>query len=242
MKTAADKSVPKTLRRDGARLEAPTLVFRQGDREIKVYGVVHLAPQEHWDDLGRRLGGDEERGAAIHLEGVQRPSSPVLGTVRLLAASLQQTYGLAEKMLPHLVHQKVGLTVPMTAERVDLRAEEVARAIPVHGRLGLAAQWLLSKGVQRLPEGLLVDIGKEMEGGFGESRRSSILSRGTNAAVLDLRNLWAISHALEEAHHRDVVLVWGAAHLPGMAALLGEEGWRIEETSWRLWKELPEEG
>lgn len=67
----------------------------------------------------------------------------------------------------------------------------------------------------------------------------SRLILGLDSIILDDRDAFVLQHAVAEVEAgRDVALVWGAGHVPGMVTSLCEAGWEVKDVRWRQWREF----
>lgn len=214
--------------------------------QVEVIGVVHLARQDYWDALGERLENLEDRGWAIHLEGMSPPTPQeclsVPADVTQHWRNLQRLTGLSGRVAAQtgLVHQRHGLTLPDAARTFDmtlptvaarLDREEVATLADLADDLDLrlaadATDWLVLTASRRFGQNLTTAL----------TRRNGLWSLlGTRRApdptvIVQTRNVFAVECAVNDP--QPVVLVWGAAHLPGMTRLLRGRGYFLSEPSW----------
>lgn len=240
----------RPVRRRRGSVEAATVGFAHpgtGHR-IVVVGVLHLGTQAYWDRLGADLAAAEQAGWAIHTEGVSGPTRQerLAATPQTLehwdnlTDLVQMTRKVGEAT--GLVHQGDGLTLPGSATRVDLTLPQVAERLDP-AQVERAARRL--DGVDLtlsadLPERayritsrtfanaltLALSLPSGLWGLLG-------LGRGLDRrVVLDTRNLYAVSAAVA-VQEQPVLLLWGAGHLPGMARLLHEHGYRPSVHQWR---------
>lgn len=129
--------------------------------------------------------------------------------------------------------QSAGLRLPEGTRNIDMSHAELL------GRIGWreyrrlfrpppAGAPQLSGAVARAAIGFQLRHNRLIEAIGALSPRSRRVTR----VVIHDRNAVAFAGATETLLQRDVVLVWGADHLPGLAALFGGAGYRLRGRRW----------
>jgi len=204
---------------------------RISGKRITTVGVMHAATDASWSELIDFLKEKENQGAAIHLEGVQeavgrtdyeRASINTLTSLMMLGKKIANLTGLtyqtdafanAPRWEKHDV-TKLDVVQKMSQKTLKVLGQVSAEDITISPRKAL---WSLRNMHIIAPLGNLIPF-----------TRGIISSEG----ILHQRNRFAVSAALDT--DRDVVLVWGAAHLPGMDRILRDAEYDRSAHSWRL--------
>ena len=198
-----------------------TVTLRRGERTITLVAVMHVGPKPYWQATQAELDALEAGGAVIHSEGVggQKQttfrgwvrSGLMYGAVGAVSRSLRLICGWRA--------QKKALTYPKTWETHDL---------PVTTALDRVSTPALLRTF------VLTQLFSPLAAVFIRTGRMSLHDVNDSDASLDIidaRNRHAIDEAL--AADRDVALIWGAAHIPGMVDLLEQVGFTIADVAWR---------
>ncbi|WIE81522.1 hypothetical protein [Curtobacterium sp. MCSS17_016] len=197
-----------------------TITLTRAHRTITLVGVMHVGPEQYWKDTQAELDALEDAGTLIHCEGVG--SADVRGMRNRARLSLMRVVTRSVSLWLRGVcgwkTQRV-LTYPSSWQRHDLPSDLALGSTTTRKLISVAllaliaspvAAWLLRTGRLTL---------------FDVEATSNDLD------VLDARNRYAITQALSAC--TDVALLWGAAHLPGMVALLEAEGFTVTNVTWR---------
>jgi hypothetical protein len=215
--------------RDG-RLEVPTVEYSSLDKRIKIVGIKHVASHQFWADLSAELA-TQHRDWTVHYERPMflNPKSSWTHRVKkyiYLSWSRRQGRMLASA---GYANQFDVLVVPSAWENHDIDGERALKALklPV---LMLMLPWICLVSLNRrvasfagraLVRGLYSDAGQS--GSIAPLMKTSI--------VVDERNKLAVDAAI--AAEGDVIMLWGHAHIRGMAELLERQGFLPQEVSWR---------
>lgn len=220
---------------NGDAVETPVRTFTKGERTIRLHGAIHVASPECWRGLGDELERLDESGWAIHVEGVRTEPGAELGiTARALKVVATDGRAVILLALPELTSQ-ADLRIPARAKRIDLDVNEIEEMMSPLGKIATLSIAGMVKLMSRMPkESLTEALRPNFQRRMTEARPVPLIIRPLARTVLDARNRYAISHAINDSA-RNVVLVWGLGHLSGMAELLVEEGWREQEVEWRFW-------
>lgn len=208
-------------------------------RRITLVGMVHVADRRFFDRVQMLVAKRESAGAVVHYERI-RPITDESATDAELALAVR-----LRKLGDHaLLADLVGLQMQTRSlqyqrhwANTDMTVLQLLRTMPepadwVAGMERAAtslddmddqqrrdAKRVVGWIVRHLP--LVSRLTAWKRGGQGR-RQARVL--------IDARNQVAIDAALTET--REVVALWGAAHLPGIAAGLEREGFRRVSTKW----------
>lgn len=242
------------LRLVDSALQTPVYRYVHADtgRQVTLIGAIHIGEPSYYTALRSVIDDMEATGAAVQCEG----SSLLRGTgldlteqEQEVMADLRRMRALEKRRVAELgwVGQLDGLGYPPRWQVVDLSPPEIMR------RTGVETMRLQ---VQRMIRGFdwaegdrrgLARLRLKMAIGFrilarNEKRISQAVRRNpADAVLLDERNALALSGVADT--FRDVVLIWGAAHLSGLDAGLREQGMvRAGEPEWYTALVLPSTG
>ncbi|XHR29204.1 MAG: hypothetical protein ACFUZC_01285 [Chthoniobacteraceae bacterium] len=212
-----------TLQRDGIALEERR--FRQGDREIRLVGMIHVAKSGFYDEITQAL--PEKSDAVVLLEGLTDHQSLLSG--RLDYAQIAGMVGIASQRESSFTRTAAeGMKQTGAA---DAQGEEAPTVEYRSGDIDAAeftpatVQWI------RALQGVL------QSATMREALESFLQNKETLAAdtdtvykdILDRRNehlLGEIKKMLQD--HRTVIVPWGAKHMPGLQKEI--ESWGFVET------------
>ena len=220
-------------------MQTAVWVFRRPDtgRTVTLVGTMHIGDARYFDQLSELLDGLAGRGAEIHVEGIAHRSEDGLSVVerrRLAAAGAwadRETTGAAVAALQ--AESQNSLRLPEGSRNIDLSHAELLRRIgwkeyrrlfrpPPAGapQLSGAAAKAAIRFQLRHARGLEL------------LRGLSLRQRRLNRVVIGGRNAVAFAGAADDLRERDVALVWGCDHLPGLARLFSGAGYRLMEQRW----------
>jgi len=233
--------------RDG--FQTATLTFEKPDlnQEVKLFGLVHVGQHDYYREILEQLTADEQAGAKILYERVGKPTDE---QVEQLSKPERQVLAAMKNMGQGMVHaadvlglqyQMDGLEPQKSWINTDVNTLDFLQFI-MDNRL---AQFVIKRfgeleGLARVQDRLLTTLFNFF------IARSQILMvlfmalfvlpkfRKLKFFMLDHRNQVAvdgITEALRENNQVDAT--WGAAHLPGMATLLADQGFALTNTEWR---------
>jgi hypothetical protein len=227
------------LRVSDGRVQTAVWVFRRPDtgRTVTLVGTMHIGDARYFGQLSELLDGLAGSGAEVHVEGIAHRSDEGLTALerRRLAAAGRwadlETTGAAVAALQ--AESQSGLRLPEGSRNIDLSHVELLRRIgwkeyrrlfrpPTAGapqlsgaaaRAAIRFQLRHSRGLELL-------------------RRLSPRQRRLDRVVISDRNAVAFAGAVGALRERDVALVWGCDHLPGLARLFVGAGYRPAEQRW----------
>jgi hypothetical protein len=199
---------------------------------------MHIGDARYFDELSEMLAGSVAGGAEVHLEGIaHREDDRLTEWERARLAEAKgwrnpETSGTAVALLR--VESQSLLRLPEETRNIDLSHAEMLR------RLGWEAyRRLFEVGSVALPGRVLAPVVRaairfQFRHGRGlELLRSTRAEwRRVNRVVIHERNAVAFAGAADALERRDVVLVWGADHLPGLARLFQRAGYRPLAERW----------
>jgi hypothetical protein len=199
---------------------------------------MHIGDAGYFGELSDILAGLAAGGAEVHLEGIaHRPEDELDSWERDRLAEAnggdKETSGAAVAVL-RLESQSGQLLLPDGTRNIDMSHAELLRRIgwPAYRRLfGPGPQ-------QSAPLALRPLVRAAIRFQFRHNRaieRLRSLSpehRRLNRIIIGDRNAVAFAGAKDALERRDVALVWGADHLPGLARLFFRAGYRPVGERW----------
>lgn len=224
----------------GLKMRTVQLAHPETGHRIEIVGVTHVAVQEYWDSIKRLLRAKEAAGYVVHLEGLLEPTREPNEDEAKKLGYLDGILTLSTKLAYHLnlVHQKASSHTTNSMKRIDMDRltlvnEMDAEKLEVVGEI--VSRESASRNNPRLMLWVLRNIGW-LSNLINSVPAFNILD---TAVIIDRRNEFATSHAMQEK--QNVVLLWGAAHIPGMVSILKASGYRLapafdgqEDIEWRL--------
>jgi hypothetical protein len=227
------------LRVSGNRVQTAVWVFRRPDtgRTATLVGTMHIGDTRYFGQLSALLDGLAGRGAEVHVEGIAHRGEEGLTALerrRLATAGTwanRESSGAAVTALE--AESQSSLRLPEGSRNIDLSHIELLRRIgwkeyrrlfrpPPAGAPQLSGA--AAKAAIRFQ--LRHNRGLEM------IRFLSPRQRRLNRVVITERNAVAFAGAVGALEERDVALVWGCDHLPGLARRFAGAGYRLTEQRW----------
>lgn len=217
--------MPRVMRATRNALEAPMEIWAKDGRLIHLIGMSHVADPRFYAETARILTELEDDGVVVYAEGVRYADGTVPGRSILQTLVIHEIFG-------DLVHQTIALPNQKRWRNVDLTVEEllehtddpedlaklISPGMAAHDRRSATTVGALMRPVL-VPA---LALGGALTG-FGRMAHEQ--------ALLDRRNERVMDAVLAEDH--DAVLLWGAAHLPGMGRILAEAGYERLARAWR---------
>lgn len=206
-------------------LEVPVQNWSDGGRVITLIAMAHLADPRFYADTAAIIAELEDDGCTVYAEGTAYADGTTPGTKLLQTLVLHDVF-------TDLVHQSIALpreehwrNVDLTVEQMLEKAEDpqamrrlLTAGPPVVDR---AATTTIAALLRPAIAPVLATSGKVV--GTGRLKNEAVLLHARNQHVMDA--------VLATGQH--AVLVWGAAHLPGMGEILTGAGFGLRSTSWR---------
>lgn len=211
---------------------------------VTLIGVVHIGDPRYYQILQRLLDDGEKTGALVHFEAVMRPKdAEVLASLTDLERQALTVLSDLTTFLEHLVTattdlvaQKSSITYRPTWVNADVNAIDFIRMLGPQTVIDRLSHHPDLDDINTLPRwvpiGWLLRFVLRYLGALHPALHalgSGPLDRGV---VLEWRNLVAASAALSAPDGAHVMAIWGAAHLPGIGALLERNGFVLSETRW----------
>jgi hypothetical protein len=234
------------------RFQTAEYVFRHREtgKKVTLIGTLHSAKPEYFQGLLADIAARQEAGAEVQYELVrdageaawatatdeERQALESLESLKFVTQALQDSLGL--------VYQTEGLPLDDSWTNVDMTDLELIRA--------LGPDYFIENGITLTsffgdadPE-VMKDVGPLMLRFVAMPGAQAFAARADRKAgrpdssevILRQRNELALSKALAPGTG-DVVLIWGAAHLEGLAAALKTEGFKHVSTKWNSAVRLP---
>jgi hypothetical protein len=226
--------------RDGD-MYLPVDVYRRGTQEVVLIGMIHVAPAEFYRRVRALLEGYDECGYRVLIEGMGRLDGDDFDLREFDRGLLEHYEQLRERasLLNGMMAGATGMVTQLDAfpdwvqwERADLSALEMMRLRgvrplpPMDERVITAFAEFLAKPRARSAVYRFIRSTPRLLAALWP------LHSMLGSLVLHHRNRHAVLKALETP--QNAVLPWGAAHLPGMAKLLVQNGFARESRSWVL--------
>lgn len=223
----------RALRVTGRRVytAARTLTHPVTGRSVMLLGTMHIGHAGYFSRLSRVLARHQATGAEIHVEGIS--SNPRCGLSAWECERLDEvdswadpeTAGAAAALLS-LDSQGANLRVPAGARNIDFTQVELLRRVGEDNFRRLLAPQPASPGGRSA--GGLVRAALRFQMRHGRALRG----RRVNRVVITERNRLAFVGATDALTRGDVVLVWGADHVPGLTRLFRASGYRVSAEDW----------
>lgn len=228
------------LRITGGRVETAvwTLTHPATGRTVTLVGTMHIGDPTYFRDLSGVLERLSATGAEIHVEGISRDDDDRLSDWErdLLTEADSwadaETAGAAVRLLS-LESQSAELRLPPGTRNIDMSHAELLRCVgwTNYRRLFATTAGPPGPGFGSVARAA---IRFQLRHGRGLEQLRSIRRRNrqVNRVVIGMRNRVAFAGGREALTRRDVVLVWGTDHLPGLARLFRAEGYRLDDEAW----------
>lgn len=204
---------------------------------VEMVGVVHVARPEFWRYANQLLADRSKQGWDIHYESVGPLTQESRQTLSPLELRLFECFSVmvheGHDILgsPRLVHQKDAMRLPPNAINTDVDYATFIKTFAAS--LGKDLEMTIDAIEKTMPvfrkiPPFIMKTGSIVAMSAGALRPKD---KALNQAVLDDRNNVAL-RALEAAGGKHTVMVWGAAHLPGMSLDLHAKGFRLLSSKW----------
>ena len=240
------------LRRQGRCLQTPQRVYVHPDtgRTITLIGMMHVGEPRYYTDVKAAVAECEAGGAVIHCEGSGKrlADESLIGLTPAeaeLIQELQRGERLKAQRLPMFgwVEQLTALApFPETWQFIDLGRVEVIRMTGTDEllrntrRTNNLMDW--ADDDTKTPYVCRISIALGFRQHASDSPRiQRKLTLPIHQVLVEHRNKLAMDAV--HATRQDVVLLWGAKHLPGMEADLRDHGYQRVAETWRTAFQLP---
>lgn len=209
-----------------------------GGRLLHLVGTMHLGDATYFETLSALLADLAVAGSAVHYERIRRADD-----ADVTDEERDQLDRIAANGIPQALDAFVGvlglelqgerLALPPGARNVDVSDVELLRSLGWERYRRLLARPDVTLDERAAPLArpmfaFLLKHGRALDRLRALSRRQ----RRVNRFLIGARNRVALAEGLRELQDHDVVLVWGTAHLPGMARHLRREGYRLRAERW----------
>lgn len=196
-------------------------MINQNNKTIKIHEMIHIAPKEFFEKKQRDFDNDLAYGFVLHHEGIQNVPKKdndlsLMESYRKIAQALKFT--VQEKPTQNVEYYDISWNDMNIAERTLIRSIE---------KIVKFAAKQLEKNVTKhneLAEELRHSI-LTMKNNL-DNNNTSLLQKAFSGFIVTKRNKIAVEHALSES--KDVSLIWGAAHAPGIIQLLKKSGYALQ--------------
>lgn len=215
-----------------------TLVHPVTGRTVTLMGTMHIGDAVYFRRLSAVLADLAAAGAEVHIEGIgdrddDRPSE--WEEDRLAEAGTwadPEKAGAAVSLLQ--VTSQGELVVPEGARNVDMTHLELLRRVGWNDYRRLMAPQPEAPLVAGLGPVVRAILRAQLRHRRFFERLHSLRpsNRRVDRVVIQERNRIAFAGATEALARGDVVLVWGPDHLPGLARLFADAGYRSHHEEW----------
>lgn len=208
------------------QLAVRRLTFANDDgHKIHIQGVSHIADPDFWRSFKQTLAQYARDGWIIHYELIKGHGQLTRKERRRLKGIRRVSRIIARKSTKAGLEHQRKLEYPSGSKNVDMTAWKLASQLDFS---------LKDNVLFRVDSVLLAAIPfrfmKQFIAHVLLSKKSTSLSPKFDEVVLHDRNRLAVDAAASEK--LDVLMVWGAAHLPGMAKLLQVKGYTLTGSQW----------
>lgn len=185
---------------------------------VKIYAMIHIAPQEFYDSRYSMIYDDYMKDYAIHHEGIKNISKSKANSNKpknKAYNNIAKIIHFDNQKIPDYCINNVGKAKVSDVDFSDFKkiTQLFIKCIPIMLKI---VSILIEKTNKQLElQEALVSI--------SETEREVLLPRLISKDILDKRNHYAIQEALKE--DGNVSLVWGKAHLSGMIKILESHGY-----------------
>ena len=230
----------RALRVRRGKVETVVRVFEApcGGRFLHLVGTMHLGDAAYFATLSALLADLTVAGSAVHYERIRRADD-----ADVTDDERDQLDRIDASGYPKALDAFVGvlglklqgecLALPPGARNVDVTDVELLRSLGWERYRRLLARPDLTLDERAAPLaramfGFLLKHGRALDRLRALSRRQ----RRSNRFLIGERNRLALAEGVRELAQHDVALVWGTAHLPGMARDLRRQGYRLRAERW----------
>jgi hypothetical protein len=245
--------MPEYLRLNGRHLQTPVHHYAHPDtgRRVSVIATMHAGEAAYFGELRALIAELRAAGAVVQCEGSRLlpcDETALTADEQEVLTHLRRCQELEKRRIDELgwVGQIDGLGYPPAWKVVDLDQAQIIRRAGVHAMRGY---------VQRMS--VMFDWSEDDRRGLARLRLRTALALRVMASdqpaaqrattdpaepvFLDQRTAVALEGVFST--DRDAVLVWGAKHLPGLRAGLGERGFVQDgEPRWHTAVRVPSIG
>jgi hypothetical protein len=199
---------------------------------------MHIGDAGYFRQLSAVLADLAAAGAEVHVEGIaERDDDPPSRWERERLAEAgawedPESAGAAVALLE--LASQGELVVPEGARNVDMSHLDLLRRVGWRDYRRLMApqpQLPITPGLGPLVRAIL-RVQLRHQRFFEQLQSLRPIHRQINRVVIQERNRIAFAGAGEALTRADVVLVWGPDHLPGLARLFADAGYRLRREEW----------
>jgi hypothetical protein len=230
----------RALRIRGHQVETVVRVFEEPDsgRLLHLVATMHIGAPAYYEALSALLADLDSAGTAVHYERIRRADDADVTDVEYDQLERVESSGYPGGLeafvgVLGLELQGERLALPAAARNVDVSDVELLRGLGWERYRRLVARPDITIDERAAPLArpvfrFLLRHGRKLD----RLQSASARHRAVNRFMLGERNRVALTEALRVLPDQDVALVWGAAHLPGMARLLRRRGFRPRAERW----------
>jgi hypothetical protein len=227
------------LRIDGNTLSTAvrTLIHPRTARIVTLVGTMHIGDASYFTELSDVVEGLADQGAEVHVEGISHREASMKSSERNSLATANswahpETVGVAAFL--SVESQGVKLRVPEGARNIDLSDVELLRRVGWYNYRRLFAPPLAEPSPRRVGRVMRAAIAFQLRHRRGLHRLRSLRSsyRRLNDVVIGERSRIAFGGAVEALTRGDVVLVWGADHLPSLVRMFALQDYHLRREEW----------
>ncbi|HEV7534958.1 MAG TPA: hypothetical protein VGP90_04935, partial [Acidimicrobiia bacterium] len=207
-------------------------------RRLHLVGTMHLGEAAYYDDLSALLADLGSAGTAVHYERIRRADDADLAPEERHRLEQVESSGYPAGLdafvaVLGLELQGERLALPEGARNVDVSDADLLRGLGWERYRRLVARPDIPFDDRAAPLArplfrFLLKHGRTLD----RFRALSGRHRRVQRLMIDHRNEVALAEAARALEAGDVALVWGTAHLPGMARRLARSGYRLRAEQW----------
>lgn len=225
-------TVQSTVRTRHGLVETQSLVLKHPatGHAVELIGVLHVADKAFWSYLNKLMRRRVREGYIVHYELITGSEAEVSQD---RAGKMMRRFGKTMQVIVSkaraagLTYQLDAIRYPVGSVNTDMTKQQLRHAFASVPWTMPAKLWVADHVLQAVP----VAMFKEVLATTLAASKTSLGSGGINdAIILDERNLIASRAAL--ASRQPVIAIWGAAHLPGIAANLKKAGYHVVSQRW----------
>lgn len=195
-------------------------LLSNGTKSIVIYEMIHLAPVAFYEHLQAWWKRDHSNGMVIHLEGVTGMGE-VGERYRDTTIKLAHILGFVTQPKPEVPWERKDITF------TDLTPRQQRKIKFLLTYFNKTINYLIDAGTAKE---VFADMIKNIwaEPNVFQRIIRAVLLSPFNDALLDVRNKVAVMHALDT--DKNVSMVWGKLHAPGVIRLLEDQGYELVES------------
>lgn len=216
------------------------LVNDETGKKVTLVGMMHIGDSDYYTDVTKALQKHDMSRTEIHYEQIRKVSEKKLSKLPLetqkeFAEVMEMVKNPAVNALASVLTlslQKGKVIYPEGSKNIDYTILDICQ------KLGFEYSKKLFKPLdtENVDEKTIKTLMRLVFKNYkimSAVQLATKTGRNSKKVILDERNDYALKHAHLALKEKDVVLVWGAAHLSGMVKELQKSGYYHKTTLWR---------